>query len=105
VDALSVARMMQAGAVDVLILSPATLVGAIQGEPKTEGLAEKLRFEPLEEFTWGDSGAYISRTAMSDADAKVLNALLERASTSGAVWKAFQKYYPTKALVGSIRAR
>ncbi len=105
VDALSVARLLQIGAVDGVIISPATLLGAIKGELRTEGLSEKLRFEPLEEFTWSDSGAYISKVAISDTDEKVLIKLLERASTSGAVWKAFQKYYPAKALQGSIRAR
>lgn len=105
VDAVSIARMLQLGAVDGIIISPATLLGAIKGEPKTEGLSDKLRFEPLEEFPWSDSGAYISKVAVSDADEKILVKLLERANTSGAVWRAFQKYYPAKALQGSIRAR
>lgn len=105
VDALSVARLMQAGVVDLTIMAPSILVGAIQGEAKTDGLLEKLRFEPIEELPWGDSGAYISRTALSDADQKALRNLLERSASSGAVWKAFQRYYPAKALTGSIRPR
>jgi polar amino acid transport system substrate-binding protein len=105
VDALSVARLMQAGAVDLTIMAPSILVGAIQGESKTDGLLEKLRFEPIEELPWGDSGAYISRTGLSDADQKALRNLLERSASSGAVWKAFQRYYPAKALTGSIRPR
>lgn len=104
-DALSVARLLQAGVVDLTIMAPSILVGAIQGESKTEGLLEKLRFEPIEELPWGDSGAYISRTALSEADQKALRNLLERSASTGAVWKAFQRYYPAKVLVGSIRPR
>jgi polar amino acid transport system substrate-binding protein len=105
VDALSVARLMQVGAVDFTIMAPSIFVGTIQGDARTEGLLDKLRYEPLDELHWGDSGAYISKTSLSEGDQKALRNLLERSSTSGAVWKAFQRYYPPKALTGSIRAR
>jgi polar amino acid transport system substrate-binding protein len=105
VDALSVARLMQAGAVDLTIMAPSIFVGAIQGDARTEGLLEKLRYEPIDELPWGDSGAYISKTSLSEGDQKALKHLLDRSNTSGAVWKAFQRYYPPKALTGSIRSR
>lgn len=105
VDALSVARLMQVGAVDLTIMAPSIFMGAIQGEGKTEGLLEKLRYEPIDELPWGDSGAYISKTSLSEGDQKALKSLLERSTTSVAVWKAFQRYYPSKALAGSIRSR
>ncbi len=105
VDAASVARLMQSGAVDLTIMAPSILVGAIQVDPKLAKLMVKLRYEPIDELPWGDSGAYISKKAMSEADINTLRDALERAARSGAVWKAFQRYYPANALVGSIRAR
>lgn len=105
VDAASIARLLQTGAVDVTIMAPSILAGAIQSDPKTAGLIDKLRSEPIEELPWGDSGAYLSKTALSLADRNALQELLERAARSGAVWKAFQRYYPANALTGSIRAR
>jgi polar amino acid transport system substrate-binding protein len=106
VDATSVARLLQAGTADMTIMAPSILIGALQGESKTAGLAEKLRYEAIEELPWSDSGAYISsKSSLSDADRAALRELLERSARSGTVWKAFQRYYPANALTGSIRAR
>jgi polar amino acid transport system substrate-binding protein len=105
VDALSVARLLMSGAIDLAIMSPSILVGSIHGQSMTEGLLERLRVEPLEEFTWGDSGAYISKASLSEADQNTLRVLLEQSSSTGAVWNAFQKHYPAKSLEGSIRTR
>ncbi len=105
VDAVSIARLMQSGAVGVTIMAPSILVGALQGEGKTEGLLDKLRYEPIDELPWGESGAYISKAALSEPEQKALRTLLERTAASGVVWKAFQRFYPANALTGSIRAR
>jgi len=89
VDAASVARMLQAGGADLTIMAPSILVGAIMGESRTAGLLDKLRYEPLEELPWGDSGAYLSRTALNDGDRAALKDLLSHAVRAGTVWKAF----------------
>ena len=104
VDAASIARMLQSGAIDMTIMAPSILVGAMQADPKAAGLLEKLRSEPIDELPWGESGAYISRN-LGEADKAALKDMLERAGKSGAVWKAFQRFYPANALSGSIRAR
>lgn len=103
VDAASVARMLQVGGADLTIMAPSILVGAIMGESRTAGLLDRLRYEPLEELPWGDSGAYLSKTALNDGDRAALKDLLSHAVRTGAVWKAFQRYYPAEALAGSIR--
>jgi polar amino acid transport system substrate-binding protein len=105
VDAASIARLLQSGAVDVTIMVPSILAGAIQADPKTAGLIEKLYSEPIDELPWGDSGVYLSKTALNETDRQTLQELLERTARSGAVWKAFQRHYPASALTGSIRAR
>ncbi|WP_394777336.1 substrate-binding periplasmic protein [Undibacterium sp.] len=103
-DTVSVARLLQSGIADVTIMAPSIMAGAIQDEPRTPGLLEKLRFEPIDELPWSDSGAYISR-ALSEADRTALRELLERSAKSGMVWNAFQRYYPADALAGSIKPR
>lgn len=103
VDAASVARMMQIGGADLTIMAPSILIGTLIGEGRSNGLLDTLRYEPLEELPWGDSGAYLSKTALHDSDRAALVELLTQAAKSGAVWKAFQRYYPAEALVGSIR--
>ncbi len=104
-DVPSVARLLQSGAVDMTIMAPSILLGALQGDAKTAGLADRLRYDPIAELPWGDSGAYISlKSGLTDADRDALRDLLERAA-AGPVWKAFQRYYPANALAGSIKAR
>ena len=104
VDAASIARTLQNNAIDMTIMAPSILVGAMQADPKAAGLMEKLRIEPIDELPWGDSGVYISKN-VSEPDKTVLKEMLERAGKSGVVWKAFQRFYPANALTGSIRAR
>ncbi len=105
VDAASVGRLLLSGSVDATVMAPSILIGAAHGEPKLTKLLSKLRYEPMDELPWTDSGVYLSKTALNDADATVLREALERASKSGAVWKTFLRYYPANALNGSIRAR
>lgn len=105
VDALAVARSLSSGMSDLTIMAPSILVGAISAEPRYQGLLERLRYEPVEELPWSDSGAYLSRTSLSESDREALRELLERSARTGAVWKAFQRNYPAGSLNGSIRPR
>ncbi|MES2073179.1 MAG: transporter substrate-binding domain-containing protein [Pseudomonadota bacterium] len=104
-DVVSVARLMHSGAADITIMAPSILAGAIRDEPRTPGLLERLRYEAIEELPWNDSGAYISKTTLNEADRAALRDLLERSVKSGAIWSAFQRYYPAGVLNGSIRPR
>jgi polar amino acid transport system substrate-binding protein len=103
VDGLSVARLLKAGTVDATIMAPSILAGAMVDDERVRDLIDKLRFESLRELPWGNSGAYISNSALGAADKAALQAALERAARSGVVWKGFQLYYPAAVLQGSIR--
>jgi polar amino acid transport system substrate-binding protein len=105
VDANSIARKLAAGMADVTIMTPSILVGAMVGDARVEPLTEKLRYEPLPELPWSDSGAYISKTAVNPEDRATLRELLEGATKSGALWKAFLRYYPPGSLKDSIKPR
>jgi polar amino acid transport system substrate-binding protein len=103
VDGLSVARLLKAGTADATIMAPSILAGAMVDDERVRDLLDKLRFEALRELPWGDSGAYISNSALGAADKAALQAALERAARSGVVWKGFQLYHPAAVLQGSIR--
>jgi polar amino acid transport system substrate-binding protein len=105
VDAVSVARLLKAGTADVTIMAPTILVGAAQSDERVRDIVGKLRIEPLDDLPWGDSGVYISNTALNPQDKATLQDALERAARSGEVWKGFQRYYSPAILKGSIRPR
>ncbi|WP_349744068.1 substrate-binding periplasmic protein [Roseateles cavernae] len=105
VDPVSVGRMLQAGLADITIMAPSILVGALLADTRFKPLIERLRYEPVDELPWVDSGAYISRTSVSEQDRAVLREALEKASRSGIVWKTFQRYYPVGSLADSIKPR
>lgn len=105
VDVTAVARLLQAGATDLTIMGPTTLAGTIAREPRLNGMLERLRIEPIAELPWGVSGAYLSRTALSEADRRVLRELLERAARGGAVLEGFQRHHRADLLKDSVRPR
>ena len=105
VDPLAVAKLLKLNVVQVTIMAPSILAGAIQDDVQLGDLAKKLRYEPIDELPWSANGAYISRTSLSEADRNTLKALLEKVARSGTVWKGFKKYYPPAVLKESIRPR
>lgn len=105
VDALSVARLLQAGTADATIMSPTILSGTTQGDARVQGLMDKLRLEPLAELPWGLTGAYISKKSVSAKDLATLRQLLERAARSGAVMDGFKRYHDAEVLAASVRPR
>jgi polar amino acid transport system substrate-binding protein len=104
-DAASVARLLFGGQADITIMAPSILVGAVLTDPRVASQVDKLQFDAIDELPWGDSGIYISRTALKPEDQQALREQFERASRSGIVWKSFQQYYPASALSGSIKPR
>ncbi len=104
-DPLSVARLLKAGIADITIMAPSILAGAIMDDGRVQEMLEKLRFEPIPELPWGDSGAYISKKSLGAEDTATLKDILEQVAKSGMVWKGFQRYYPANVLKESIRPR
>jgi polar amino acid transport system substrate-binding protein len=102
-DPTSVARILKAGGADLTIMTPYILVGAMSGDARIEELIPKLRYESIDELPWGDSGMYLSKAALNEADKSTLTVLLEQAAKSGQVWKSFQHYYPDNMLKESMR--
>ncbi len=104
-DVVSVARMLELGLADVTVMAPSVFIGALHSDARVRHLVERVRSEPVDELPWADSGAYVSRTALSEPDRQALVAWLERPAVSAAIWEAFQRYYPAGSLEGSIKPR
>jgi len=105
-DPSSLARMLDAGTVDIAIVTPLAVVGALRDDAKLRPLLDKLHSEPLDELSWGESGGYVTRhAALSEADRQVALQMLDHIGRSGAAWRAFQRSFPGPDLKDSVRPR
>jgi polar amino acid transport system substrate-binding protein len=105
-DPVSVARTLADGAADYTILTPTSLIGALQTTPKLRPMLETLHLESVDELPWGESGVYVSgKSTLADVDRAVLLDALEQVSRSGVVWRSFQRYFPGHGLAESVRPR
>lgn len=104
VDVAAVARLLHAGAVDLTILGPTLMAGAIRREPRVQGLQERLRVEPIPELPWKYSGAYISHTLGKD-DQRTLHDVLEKISRSSQVMDGYLRYFSADVLNDNVRPR
>lgn len=102
-DVKSVARLLAASMADVTIMPASSLIGAVEGDARVEGLAGKLRIEPLSELPWIKTGIYISRNSLPAADRALLEQALQASVKSGIWWQTLKKYYPPSVLQGSTR--
>lgn len=102
-DAASVARLMKANPDDVTLMVPTVLHGAMQEDARLSDHIDQLRVEPLENLPWGESGVYLSKTALEPALSKVLQAAFQRAARNGTVYKGFAANYPAQILKDSVK--
>ncbi|XHS76395.1 substrate-binding periplasmic protein [Burkholderiaceae bacterium UC74_6] len=104
-DPVSLARMLDAGTIDVAVVTPTAVTGALRASGKWAPLVERLHSIPVDELVWGESGAYVSRHAsLSEADRRIAREMLEHIAKSGAAWREFQRYFPEANLSESVRA-
>lgn len=100
-DPAGVGRALQRGLADVTIMTPSILVGTLELDERLRPLVPQLRLENVEEFPWHDSGVYLSRQRLSEADRRRLTTAFQRHSR--AVWQFFTQIYPPGSLGGSIQ--
>jgi polar amino acid transport system substrate-binding protein len=105
VDPTAIARLLHVGAVDMTIMGPTILAGAINREARVQGMLDKLRLEALPELPWQQTGVYVSRHSLAPDDRSVLLELLERAAKSNVVLEGFQRYHRPEILNESVRPR
>lgn len=104
VDVTAVARLLHAGAVDLTILGPTLIAGAVRGDPRVQGMRDRLRVEAIPELPWKYSGAYISH-ALSKDDQRTLHEGLEKMARSSQVMDTYLRYFSADLLEGNVRPR
>ncbi|KQV87945.1 hypothetical protein ASD15_28150 [Massilia sp. Root351] len=105
VDSVAVARLMQSGAIDVTIMGPTTLAGAVMRDARLAGMLDRLRVEPIPELPWSESGIYVSRRSLKPEDQAIMLDMMERVAKSNAVMEAFQRVHRPAILAESVRPR
>ena len=105
VDPVSVARVLDAGGADLTVMAPSILASALHADERVSHLLGRLRLDAVEELGWNDSGIYLSRAALSEADRRHLQESLDKAARSGLVWKLFKQFYPAGSMEGSLRPK
>jgi len=103
-DPAGVGRALRQGLAHATVMTPHILIGALSQEQDLAPLAKQLRVEALQELGWAESGVYLSRHTLVDADRRALAAALRQAVRSGRVWQLFNDTYPPGSLNGSVRA-
>jgi polar amino acid transport system substrate-binding protein len=102
-DALSVARLLDAGMADATVLPSTAVAGAIATDTRIDALQDRLRIEPLDELPWSRGGIYVSSKSLSEADRATLEKMLEGAARSGALYKGYFRYFSPAVVDGSTR--
>jgi polar amino acid transport system substrate-binding protein len=102
-DATGVARALRQGLAQASVMTASILIVTLNQEPDLAPLAKQMHVEPLAELGWSESGIYLSRHSLGDADRQVLRTALKQAARSGRVWQLFNDNYPAGSLNGSAR--
>lgn len=104
-DPMSVARLLKSGVVNATVMAPTILAGSLVEDDRVRGMADKLRYESIEELPWLGNGLYLSKTALSETDRQALLEFFDRIAKSGAVWKGFQQFYDPSVLKVGLKPR
>jgi polar amino acid transport system substrate-binding protein len=102
-DPVAVARMLDAGIVDVTIMAPIAFAGLLGTDPRYAPLIERIRIDPVDELPWSATGAYISKETVGAADRAVLEALFAELARNGWLLENMKHTYPPNVLRESVR--
>lgn len=103
VDVRGVARALRLGLAQGTVMTASIYVGTLVTETELTPLLKQTRTHALDELGWSDSGLYLSRRALGEADRRVLRQAFDQAAKAGRVWQLFTDGYPAGTLAGSIR--
>lgn len=103
VDAVAVARVLQAGMADLTVMTPTIMWGALQGDERLRPLADRLRVDALQDFDWSDSGVYLSRLTLSESERRRLGQELRDGRLHQRVWALTVEAYAGLPLEGWMR--
>jgi polar amino acid transport system substrate-binding protein len=98
-----VARLINASMADVTIMPPASFTAGLEGDARIEGMAGKLRIEPLDELQWIRTGIYLSKSSLAAQDRKLLEDALTASVKTGLWWEGLKRYYSPAMLSQHVR--
>ncbi len=104
-DPISVARTLKVGAAEATIMAPYIFSGSVASDTRVSDMNEQIRYMPLAEIDWQDSGIYISKKSLDEADRQILLDMMEKLAKSGAVWRAYLQYYKADAVKAGNKPR
>jgi polar amino acid transport system substrate-binding protein len=102
-DAVGVARALRQGLAQGTVMTASILIGTLVQEPDLTPLVKQVRVEPLEELGWSESGVYLSRHSLNEAERRRLRQAFQQQAKAGRVWQLFNDTHPPGSLGGSIR--
>lgn len=102
-DPSGVARALRLGLAHGTVMTANIFIGTLALEPDLAPLMPQVRSEPLEELGWSESGVYLSRHTLGEADRRLLRTAFTQAARSGRVWRLFIDNYPAGSMNGAIR--
>ncbi|MBL8278642.1 MAG: transporter substrate-binding domain-containing protein [Pelomonas sp.] len=102
-DATGVARALRQGLAHGTVMTASILIGTLVQDPDLAPLVKQMRSDALEELGWSESGVYLSRHSLGDADRRRLRLAFQQQAKAGRVWQLFNDTYPPGSLGGSIR--
>lgn len=102
-DTPGVARALRQGLAQGTVMTANILIGTMVQEPELSPLIRQVRVEPLDELGWSESGVYLSRHSLNEADRRRLRQAFIQTAKSGRVWQLFNDHHPPGSLGGSIR--
>ena len=102
-DASGVARALRQGLAQATVMTASIFIGTLVGEADLAPLVKQLNVDALEELGWSESGVYLSRHSLGEADRRALRQALTQSAKSGRVWQLFNDHHPPGSLGGSIR--
>jgi polar amino acid transport system substrate-binding protein len=102
-DAAGVARALRRGLAQASVMTASIFIGTLVNEPDFAPLVAQVRSDALDELGWSESGVYLSRHTLGDADRRLLRQAFSQLAKSGRVWQLFNDNYPPGSLAGSIR--
>lgn len=101
-DPLSVARWLRSNPNDVTVMAPITLYGALMDDERLKDMLDNMRVEPLDDMPWGESGIYLSRTALPAGTLRYLKTAIQKETRKDYLYKRFSAVYPQSVLKGSV---
>jgi len=102
-DVTGVARALRLGLAQATVMTASIFIGTLVNEAGLAPLAKQVRADPLEELGWSESGVYLSRHALTEADRRTLRVAFTQLAKAGRVWRLFIDTHPAGSLGGSIR--